>query len=65
MTCQARKIQNEKLDLKYFDKYIQLNDIESQLEHRRNDYQTRLEYLQKRQEALHNREIQFKEKILR
>jgi hypothetical protein len=54
-----------KLNFELLKKYFQVQTLDQTLEHHRNEFQTRLEHLQKRQEALHEREILFKEKILR
>lgn len=54
-----------KLNLKLVEKYFEVEALDETLAHRRNEYQTRREYLQKRQDALRGKEIMFKERILR
>ncbi len=54
-----------KLNLKLLNKYFEVNILDETLERHRNEFKTRTEHLQKRQEALHEREIMFKERIIR
>lgn len=63
MFCQARN--DIKLNLNYLNKYFEVNNLNETLEYKQNEFKTRTEYLQKRQEALHEKEILFKEKILK
>jgi len=78
MSCEARKLpieiisrnldiddNNVKLDLKFLNKYFEVNTLDETLEHRRNEFKIRTEYLQKRRDTLHEREIMFKERIIR
>ncbi|CAF1048956.1 unnamed protein product [Adineta ricciae] len=53
-----------KLDLKLVEKYFEVEALDETLVRHRNEYQTRREHLQKRQDALHEKEIMFKERIL-
>ena len=63
MSCEARNTM--KLNFEFLKKYFQVQTLDQTLEYHRNEFQTRSEHLQKRQEALHEREMLFKEKILR
>jgi hypothetical protein len=78
MSCGARKLpigiisrdldidyNNVKLNLKFLNKYFEVNTLDETVEHRRNEFKIRTEHLQKRREALHEREIMFKERIIR
>jgi hypothetical protein len=53
------------LNLKLLNKYLEVKSLDETLAHRRNEYKTRQEHLQKRRDALHEREIMFKERIIR
>jgi hypothetical protein len=53
------------LNLKLLNKYFEVNTLDETLLRRRNEFKTRSEHLQKRKEALHDREIMLKERILR
>ncbi|CAF0804433.1 unnamed protein product [Rotaria sordida] len=53
-----------KLNLKLLNKYFEVNTLDEILVRRRNEFKTRTEHLQKRKEALYEREIMFKERIL-
>ncbi len=54
-----------KLNLKFLNKYFEVNNLDETLKYRQNEFKTRTEYLQKRQETLHEKEIMFKERIIR
>ncbi|CAF4580707.1 unnamed protein product [Rotaria sp. Silwood2] len=54
-----------KLNLKLLNKYFEVNTLDEILVRRRNEFKTRTEHLQKRKEALNEREIMFKERIIR
>ena len=54
-----------KLDLKLVEKYFEVEALDETLARHRNEYQTRREHLQKRQDALHEKEMMFKERILK
>lgn len=56
---------DEDLNLQFLKKYFQVNTLDQTLQQRRKEFQTRSEHLQKRREALHQREIIFKERIIR
>ncbi|CAF0808195.1 unnamed protein product [Adineta ricciae] len=53
-----------KLDLKLIEKYFEVEALDETLVRHRHEYQTRREHLQKRQDALHEKEMMFKERIL-
>ncbi|CAF3019043.1 unnamed protein product, partial [Rotaria sp. Silwood2] len=53
-----------KLNLKLLNKYFEVNTLDEILVRRRNEFKTRTEHLQKRKEALNEREIMFKERII-
>jgi hypothetical protein len=63
MSYEARN--DLKFNIKFLNKYFEVKTLDETLAHHRNEYQTRTEHLQKRQEALHDREVMFKERILR
>ena len=56
---------DEDLNLQFLKKHFQVNTLDQTLQERRKEFQTRSEHLQKRREALHQREIIFKERIIR
>ncbi|CAF1214000.1 unnamed protein product [Rotaria magnacalcarata] len=75
MTYEARNLLNSsedfnidysdvKLNLKLLNKYFEVNTLDEILVRRRNEFKIRAEHLQKRKEALHEREIMFKERII-
>ena len=53
------------LNIQFLKKYFQVNTLEQTLQRRRNEFQSRSEQLQKRQEAFHQKEMMFKERIIR
>ncbi|CAF4962578.1 unnamed protein product [Rotaria sp. Silwood1] len=53
-----------KLNLKLLNKYFEVNALDEILVRRRHEFKTRTEHLQKRKEALYEREIMFKERII-
>jgi hypothetical protein len=53
------------LNLRLLDTYAQVDVINDTLEHRRQAFQTRQEYLHKRRETLHERELHFKQRLVR
>ena len=59
------KTNDVKLNLELLKRYFQVRTLDQTLERHRNEFRTRSEHLQKRQEALQERERLFKEKILR
>lgn len=69
MTYEARNLPSDysdvKLNLKLLNKYFEVNTLDEILVHRRNEFKARTEHLQKRKDALHEREIMFKERIIR
>ena len=54
-----------KLNLKYLYKYFEVEKLDELLVRHRNEFKTRIEHLQKRQGALHEKEVLFKERIIR
>lgn len=56
---------DEDLNLQFLKKYFQVKALDQTRQQRRKEFQTRSEHLQKRREALHQREILFKERIIR
>ncbi len=54
-----------KLNLQLLNQYFEVNTLDETLQRRRKEFRTRTEHLQKRQDALHERESMFKERIIR
>lgn len=76
MACGARSIRHElpanephttelSLNLKLLNAHLEVKAIDATLVNRRSEYRTRREHLQKRRDALHEREVLFKERIIR
>ncbi|CAF0724749.1 unnamed protein product [Adineta steineri] len=53
-----------KLNLQLLNKYFEVQTLDETLVNCRNEFQTRTEHLQKRKDALHEKEIMFKQRIL-
>ncbi|CAF0734841.1 unnamed protein product [Adineta steineri] len=53
-----------KLNLQLLNKYFEVQTLDETLVNSRNEFQTRTEHLQKRKDALHEKEIMFKQRIL-